>query len=97
MENNFARLLPSNIALDFEGQTTSNAHYVQKFNSFFSGGIKEFCSVWLDLSSLKRKIQKDVNAQSKITVLFVSSFSKSSKNVVAMIRDNVFTNKFIAI
>lgn len=85
-------MLPDEIALIFERQTTPDAHYVGIFASFLTVNAQRLCTMSLALYSLEDETTQDADEHISSMEFVLGMFSKC---FVALFGNNCSTNRAI--
>ena len=93
VEQNVSELLPTKMALIFDGWSSNSTNYLGLFALFLSNNICGYETRLLELSPLRDECYLDADAHYDFLTYVLGLYRKTWDNVVCLIKDNVNTNK----
>lgn len=97
VENKISKRLPAKFALVFDGWSHGDTHFVGIYATFMDEAKECFDKVLLALSPLEDETDLGAVEHKRMLEWVLSVFGKDLSNVVALIGDNVSTNKALAL
>ncbi len=96
VEQKIESLLPSKIALVFDGWTSNSTHYIALHATFPSEFALGYSKILLGFSPLEDEKRLDAESHMSYIKFVLGLFDKSIDDVVALIVDNCSTNHSVA-
>lgn len=88
VESKISRILPDCLALLFDGQTTTKAHYIAVFATFLTKNEQRFDSMCFVLLPLEDETTQNAHKHVQFLSIVIKLFGKSILNIVVFVGDN---------